>query len=57
MMKEELQPPHHLLFAPAKQGSEVMGTDETMAVDKPDNVAVAFCQQDGRSCGDALETR
>ena len=55
VVKEQLQPPHNLLLAAAKQRDNLMGTQKTMPVNEPDEVAVARRQLDGRNRGNAFE--
>lgn len=56
MMIKQLQPPHNLLLAAAKQSDELMGTDETMPVDEPDDFAVALRELNRSNRENASET-
>ena len=57
MMKKQLQPTHDLLFVSVKKRDDLMGTEKTMPVHKPDDLTVAFRRLDGCNRGNALETR
>ena len=54
-MKEQLQPPYDLLLAAAHERYDLIGTEKTMPVNEPDDVAVALSQLDRRNRGNALE--
>jgi len=56
VVKQHLQPPHNLLFAAAHERHDLTGTEKTMPVNEPDDVAVALRQLDGRDRGNAFET-
>jgi hypothetical protein len=40
-MKQQLEPPQNLLLAAANQRHDLVGTQKTVPVDKPDDLAVA----------------
>lgn len=56
MVKKQVQPTHDLLFAAAKQCADLMGTEKTMPIDEPDDLAVALGKLNRCNRKSAFET-
>jgi hypothetical protein len=54
-MKKQLQTPHDLLWAVTQKRGDLVGTEKTMPVNKPDDVVVASRQLDGRDRENAFK--
>jgi hypothetical protein len=55
-MVERFEPPQNLLRAGFKQCDNLVRAQESVPVNKPNNLAVAFCKLDWGNCGSPVET-
>jgi hypothetical protein len=56
VVKEQLEPPQNLLLAAANERHNLVGTQKTVPVDEPDDLAVALSKLHGGNDGRAGET-
>jgi len=56
-MIKHFQPTQYLLLTVGNQGDNLMRAQKSVSVNKPDNLAVAFCKLDWGNCGSPFETR
>ena len=55
-MKQQGEPPQHLLSAGTHKRDDLVGTQKTMPVNELDDLPVSFREPDGGDAGNAFET-